>query len=403
MKRIVTVIVMASAILVALPSFPVGASRVADLQCGVNPTTSVRLRADLTCSERFQLAPTNPPITIDLDGHTLTFTDRTCLSGPPISRCDITDPSGSVTIIDGTIAGSVSLGQNFTEPLQTATLSRVHVTDRVDALGKTSIVHSVLDAPLSAFGPISLQHNTLRGGVRVSDTLRATPLDIVDNVIVGSSGAGIDVNVAFDFDRVGGTISGNAIRSSAGAGIDIHGQGSNGLGELTIVNNALTGNGGDGISYAQDNRFPERYGMGPVVITNNTTRQNGGHGINIRDAATGGPADGVFDGGRNTARYNALSPRCIGVRCTSDGRSQPVITWARPAAIDVGTALGPDQLNATASVPGRFTYTPDAGTVLDPGGYSLTVKFVPDDLVHYQPVTWGVGLEVRKIPILPAP
>ena len=62
--------------------------------------------------------------------------------------------------------------------------------------------------------------------------------------------------MAFDFDRVGGTIEGNDISTSAGDGIQIHGMGSNGLGALDIVNNHLTSNGGDGISYAQDNRFP---------------------------------------------------------------------------------------------------------------------------------------------------
>ena len=96
----------------------------------------------------------------------------------------------------------------------------------------------------------------------------------------------------------------------------------------------------------------------------------------------------------NSAKYNGLSPRCIGVSCDADPRV-PVITWAQPDPIVTGTALGPDQLNATASVPGCLTYTPVAGTVLDPGGYSLVVEFVPDDLVHYQPMSLGVALEVR--------
>ena len=118
---------------------------------------------------------------------------------------------------------------------------------------------------------------------------------------------------------------------------------------------------------------------------------------------SGDPAIGVFDGGGNTASYNALSPRCIGVVCNTDDRRRPAISWSQPASIVTGTPLGPDQLDATASVPGSFTYTPAAGTVLDPGGYSLTVRFVPDDLVHYQPITFGVALEVKKFPILPPP
>jgi hypothetical protein len=396
-RRIIAVIVMATGILVALPSYPVDASRVPDLQCGVDPTTSVRLRTDLTCSDPFTLPSTNDPITIDLGGHTLTFTDKTCAPGPPISRCDITDQSGSVTIRNGTVDGSISLGENRHAPLR-GTLSKVRVLGHVDTWGASSIADSHLYDGLSAFGAIALDHNTIRGGVRVDDSQRATPLDIVDNLILSSPGAGLDISVAFDFDRVGGTIQGNDIRNSVGDGILIHGRGANGLGELHVTANRLTGNGGDGISYPQDNTFPNRFGIGPVVFAGNWARHNGGHGINLRDAGTGEPAIGVFDGADNNAKYNGLSPRCIGVNCDADPRGVPVITWAQPAPIVTGTALGPDQLNATASVPGCLTYTPKAGTVLAPGGYSLVVDFVPDDLVHYQPISLGVALEVQKFP-----
>lgn len=397
MRRIVAVIVLAMGILVALPSYPVDASRVPDLQCGVNPTTSVRLRTDLTCTERFNLPADNPPLTIDLGGHTLTFTDKSCLPGPPISRCDITDQSGSVTIRNGTVDGSVSLGQNRNAPRR-GTISKARILGHVDTWGASTVTDSRLYEGLSAFGAIVLDHNTIRGGVRVDDSRSGTPMDIVDNLILASPGAGLDINVSFDFDRVGGTIQGNDIRNSAGDGILIHGQGANGLGELHITANRLTGNDGDGLSYPQDNRFPSRFGIGPVVVAKNSARHNSGHGINIRDAETGEAAVGVFDGGDNSAKYNGLSPRCIGVSCDADPRAIPVITWAQPAPIITGTPLGPDQLNATASVPGCLEYTPKAGTVLDPGGYSLVVEFVPDDLVHYQPISLGVALEVQKYP-----
>ena len=397
MRRIVAVIVMATGILVALPSYPVGATRVPDLQCGVTPTSSVRLRTDLTCTDPFTLPAGNPPLTIDLGGHTLTFTDKTCAPGPPITRCDITDLSGSVTIRNGTVDGSISLGENRHAPAQ-GTLSRVRVLGHVDTWGASTVADSHLYAGLTAFGAITLDHNTIRGGVRVDDSQRATPMNIVDNLILSSPGAGLDVFVSFDFDRVGGTIQGNDIRNSVGDGILIHGQGANGLGELHVTANRLTGNGGDGISYPQDNTFPSRVGIGPVVFARNSARHNAGHGIDIRDAHTSEPAIGVFDGADNSAKYNGLSPRCIGVDCDADPRAVPVITWAQPAPIVTGTPLGPDQLDATASVPGCLTYTPDAGTVLDPGGYSLVVTFVPDDLVHYQPISLGVALEVQKFP-----
>ena len=42
-------------------------------------------------------------------------------------------------------------------------------------------------------------------------------------------------------------------------------------------------------------------------------------------------------------------------------KATPVITWANPADITYGTALSATQLNATATVPGSFTYTPPRG------------------------------------------
>ena len=48
-------------------------------------------------------------------------------------------------------------------------------------------------------------------------------------------------------------------------------------------------------------------------------------------------------------------------------KATPTITWSTPADITYGTALSATQLNATASVPGTFVYTPAAGTVLNAG------------------------------------
>ena len=50
----------------------------------------------------------------------------------------------------------------------------------------------------------------------------------------------------------------------------------------------------------------------------------------------------------------------------------PTITWAAPAVITYGTALSATQLDATASVPGTFAYTPALGTVLTAGTQTLS-------------------------------
>src|ERR1035441_2082940 len=58
------------------------------------------------------------------------------------------------------------------------------------------------------------------------------------------------------------------------------------------------------------------------------------------------------------------------------------------------------QLDATASVPGSFVYTPAAGTVLSVGAHTLSVTFTPTDTTDYTPATAAVSLTV--IPATPA-
>ena len=78
----------------------------------------------------------------------------------------------------------------------------------------------------------------------------------------------------------------------------------------------------------------------------------------------------------------------------------PVITWANPADITYGTLLSATQLNATADVPGTFTYTPPSGTKLNAGpGQNLKVDFTPTDAVNYSAATKTVTINVAKAPL----
>ncbi|WP_082021115.1 putative Ig domain-containing protein [Geobacter anodireducens] len=77
-------------------------------------------------------------------------------------------------------------------------------------------------------------------------------------------------------------------------------------------------------------------------------------------------------------------------------KQTPSISWATPGAITYGTALGGTQLNATASVPGTFVYTPAAGTVLNAGTRTLSVVFTPSDPNAYTSASATVSLTVDK-------
>jgi hypothetical protein len=75
-----------------------------------------------------------------------------------------------------------------------------------------------------------------------------------------------------------------------------------------------------------------------------------------------------------------------------------LITWEAPSAISYGTALSAAQLNATASVPGTFVYTPSAGHVLAPGKYTLSASFIPSEAEKYAKAQATVELEVAGSP-----
>jgi len=75
------------------------------------------------------------------------------------------------------------------------------------------------------------------------------------------------------------------------------------------------------------------------------------------------------------------------------------VTWPAPASITYGAALGNSQLNATASVPGTFAYSPAAGTVLGAGTQTLSVTFAPTDSVTYRGITSTTAITVAKAPL----
>jgi hypothetical protein len=78
-------------------------------------------------------------------------------------------------------------------------------------------------------------------------------------------------------------------------------------------------------------------------------------------------------------------------------QATPVISWAPLTSLPLGTELGASQLNATASVPGTFTYAPAAGTVLSTAGATkVTASFTPADALDFTTATATVTFTVGK-------
>lgn len=129
--------------------------------------------------------------------------------------------------------------------------------------------------------------------------------------------------------------------------------------------------------------------------------------------ADGSPALGtVLDAGEHvlTATWTPVDPGWQEATATVTlevGRAVPDLSWATPADIVHGTALGSGQLNAVAAQPGTLTYTVDAGTdpaggqVLAVGDHTLTVTFVPDDADNYLTAVLAVPLTVSPQPDSP--
>ena len=92
----------------------------------------------------------------------------------------------------------------------------------------------------------------------------------------------------------------------------------------------------------------------------------------------------------DAANYN-VAPASVTLNVA---KAVPTITWPAPADIVYGTALGAAQLNASANVPGTFSYSPAAGTVPGAGAPTLSVTFTPADAATAADVT--VTLNVAK-------
>lgn len=78
-------------------------------------------------------------------------------------------------------------------------------------------------------------------------------------------------------------------------------------------------------------------------------------------------------------------------------QAMPAVQWATPSNLVYGTALSATQLNASANLPGSFSYTPAAGTVLNAGVSILVATFTPTDVKDYTTATASTHVTVSQI------
>ena len=123
-------------------------------------------------------------------------------------------------------------------------------------------------------------------------------------------------------------------------------------------------------------------------------------------AYTPGPGD-LLPAGTHTLRVTfspadsgGYSPRQAAVSIVV-ARATPALSWPTPAGVIYGAALSDAQLNASASAPGSFEYSPAPGEVLPPGMHMLSVTFTPAGSANYAVAKASVSLTVaRATPVI---
>jgi uncharacterized repeat protein (TIGR03803 family) len=93
----------------------------------------------------------------------------------------------------------------------------------------------------------------------------------------------------------------------------------------------------------------------------------------------------------NTSLYNNATASVT----LQVNRATPRVLWV-PVPIVYGTPLGRLQLDALTLVPGNFTYTPAAGTILGAGTQTLSATFTPTDTTDFETITVQAALLVLK-------
>ncbi len=345
--------------------------------------------------------------------------------------------SGTVTLDSCTVSGnsSVGLANGGTATLDSCTVDDNSDTGVYNSRGTVALTDCTISGNSGTYWG---------GGFESTRGAKATLRDCqISGNFAKDFGGGL-ASYESETTLVDCTISGNS--AGGGGGVFISGglgseQGYATLTGCTISNNSATGYGG-GLG---DN--------GPTVtLTNTIVAGNLGSGRAGNDIGSGNGASGVTgtynligtggSGGLTTAGHNllgvadpglaplannggptetmALLPASPAIRAgtvvngiATDQRGDsldsppdigayqvqrpsPTITWSVPAGITYGTLLSSAQLDAAASVPGTFTYSPPAGTVLKAGRDTLSVTFRPTDTADYQTATATVAIDVAQ-------
>jgi hypothetical protein len=313
----------------------------------------------------------NPELTFTVTGLANDETAEDVLSGALDTTAAITSPVGDYQITQGTLAANANYTITFTDGNLEVTPAELAVT---------------ADDQSRTYGADNPELTYTATGFVNGETAEA--------VLSGALATTADIaSPVGDYPITAGTLaaSANYTITFTDGNLEVT------PAELTITANDVTRrintpNPAFSVSYAG---FVN--GEDPSVL---------GGTLEITTAATAASPEGeyaIVPSGLTSSNYAITF---VNGTLTVTDREVPEIAWPSPGVITYGTPLGAAQLNATASfndqpVPGTFTYTPAAGTILPAGAdQSLQVLFTPDDTENFAPVTANETIDVIPADLL---
>ena len=366
----------------------------------------------------------NPPFTGELTG----VVAGDAISAMYSTAATVTSPAGTYAITPTLNDAAHRLG-NYVVTSTPGTLrvdNDVPVIATTGALSPASVQRGTGDLSLTVAGAGFSPDSRIRwNGQAVATTfvsgtmLRATvPGASISaastaylSVSTGAPGGGTSEERAFYVVDAATSVVGTETRTSAGSTVEasVAGITASATGSGTISVAQFGSNPGGAVPFESTNRF-----FGADVQSGSSVSQvsmqfcdlNGGAVVHWWNGSSWTPV-------ANQSRVPESNP-CITV--VANGSSSPsvaqlagivfgiglkpktvaVISWTAPAAIQYGTPLSVTQLNASASAPGTFVYSPSSGAVLPVGTHTLSVSFTPADPATFIGGSASVTLIVAK-------
>ena len=381
---------------------------------GNDCATGTPLEAGATCNLGVAFAPTAPgnPLT-----GTVTVNDDAFNSGQAVSLTGATSEVAPTTVAPTVTFTGAPASAAYQSTFTVATTTNASTTAVITASGACSIAGNTV-AMTSGMGICSLMANWAADANYTAASLPQSTAATQIAPTVTFTGAPVSAAYGATFNVAATTnASTTAVITASGA--------------CSIAGNTVTMTSGMGIcslmaSWAADTNYATasltQYTVAtkaPLTVTaNNATRQYGQANSTFTGIVTG-----LVNGDNITATYStmatptstvgsyAITPTLVDpggklpnyAVTVNNGtltvtQATPVIAWT-PASIQLGYPLGAAQLDATANVPGTFTYTPPSGTAIMTTSQTLSVLVTPTDTTDYTTANMSISLTVTPGPL----